>query len=78
MELTHEQSLSVLNTIFDLFDPVCDGERETMELTESIWDDVITDIEETADWTGYAEDEVNGSDIRMAIVRVLKNKLGAE
>lgn len=73
--MTHEQSLQVINTIFDLFNPVCDGERETMELTESIFDDVVNDIEETSDWSDYADDEVNGSDIRMAIVRVLKDRL---
>lgn len=73
--MTHEQSLHVINTIFDLFSPVCDGERETMELTESIFDDVMDDIEETSDWSDYADDEVNGSDIRMAIVRVLKDRL---
>ena len=41
-------------------------------VTDTILDEVITDIEETAD------EDFNGSDVRIAIVRVLKKKIGID
>ena len=43
------------------------------EVVNLIIGDVIADIEETADWSDYAEGEYNLDDIRIAIARVLKN-----
>ena len=38
-----------------------------------ILDDVIADIDETADWSDLRYDEVNESDIQIALARVLKD-----
>ena len=38
-----------------------------------ILDDVITDIDETADWSNLRYNEVNEEDIRIALARVLTN-----
>ena len=41
------------------------------EVVDLIIDDVVADIEETADWSDYEDDEYNLSDIRIALARVL-------
>lgn len=45
------------------------------EMTMAIIDDVIDDILETADWDGYEDGEFNPDDVRMAIRRVIKNRV---
>jgi hypothetical protein len=45
------------------------------EMTMAIIDDVISDILETADWNGYEDGEFNPDDVRMAIRRVIKNRV---
>ena len=46
--------------------------EERHEMVNLIIGDVIADIEETADWTGYEADEYCLDDVRIAIARVLK------
>ena len=41
------------------------------EVVDLIIDDVVTDIDETADWSDYEDDEYNLEDIRIALARVL-------
>ena len=41
------------------------------EVVDLIIDDVVTDIEETADWSDSEDDAYNLSDIRIALARVL-------
>ena len=41
------------------------------EVVDLILDDVVADIEETADWSDYCEDEYNLGDIQIALARVL-------
>lgn len=43
------------------------------EVVDLILDDVVADIEETADWSDYCEDEYNLGDIQIALARVLIN-----
>jgi hypothetical protein len=45
--------------------------QERHEVVDLIIDDVVADIEETADWSGYDEDEYNLGDIQIALARVL-------
>lgn len=47
-----------------------DAERH--EIRDLILDDVVLDIEETADWSGYEDDEYCLGDIQIALARVLK------
>ena len=44
-------------------------------VVEAIIDDIISDIEETADWSDLDYNEVHGGDIEIALARVLINKL---
>ena len=41
------------------------------EVVDLIIDDVVTDIDETADWSDYEDDEYNLGDIQIALARVL-------
>lgn len=43
------------------------------EVVDLITDDVVADIEETADWSDYKDDEYNLGDIQIALARVLKS-----
>lgn len=47
-------------------------ESENQSVTDTIIDDVVQDIEECAD------EDFNDSDVRIAVARVLKNRLGVE
>ena len=42
------------------------------EIRDLVLDDVVLDIEETADWSGYEDDEYCLGDIRIALARMLK------
>lgn len=42
------------------------------EVLDLIIDDVVADIDETADWSIYEEDDYNLADIQIALARVLK------
>lgn len=41
------------------------------EVIDLIIDDVVADIDETADWSDYEDDEYNLGDIQIALARVL-------
>jgi hypothetical protein len=41
------------------------------EVVDLILDDVVADIDETADWSGYEDDEYCLGDIQIALARVL-------
>ena len=45
------------------------------EVKKEIADNVITDIDETADWSGIDTDEVIMDDINISLARVLKSKI---
>lgn len=45
------------------------------EVVDLILDDVVADIEETADWSDYCEDEYCLGDIQIALARVIKNAI---
>lgn len=49
--------------------------QDRHEVVDLILDDVVADIEETADWSDYEDDEYNLSDIRIALARVLMSAL---
>ena len=75
MELTNYQKDAVYTEIFEMFSSRIIGLRESIELSNLISDDVIEDIESTADWSLYNEDEYNSSDVSLAIYRTLKSRL---
>lgn len=75
MKLTNYQKDAVYTEIFDMFSSHILDIRESTELCNLIIDDVIEDIESTADWSLYNEDEYNSSDVSLAIYRTLKTRL---
>ena len=75
MKLTNYQKDSVYTEIFDMFSSRILDIRESTELSNLIIDDVIEDIESTADWSLYNDDEYNSSDVSLAIYRTLKTRL---
>lgn len=75
MKLTKEQKDSVYDEIFQMFMTTIPSIRECDELTNLIIDDVVEDIETTADWSDYDDDEYNLSDTSIAIYRTLKTRL---
>ena len=48
-------------------------DQDRHEVVDLILDDVVADIDETADWSDYEDDEYSLSDIRIALARVLKS-----
>ena len=75
MTLTDYQKDAVYTLIFKMFSEVIYGIREAAELANLIIEDVIDDIESTADWSLYNDDEYDGSDVSIAIYRTLKTRL---
>lgn len=75
MALTDYQKDAVLTNIFEMFSAAIPGIREASELANLIIEDVIEDIETTADWSHYNYDECNSSDVSIAIYRTLKKRL---
>ena len=75
MTLTDYQKDAVYTLIFEMFSAVIPGIREASELSNLIIGDVIEDIESTADWSLYNDDEYNSSDVSIAIYRTLKTRL---
>lgn len=57
-----------LSAIFSDF-----GDLES--ITDAVTDDVIDDINETADWSDLDTDEVVMDDINIALARVLMNRI---
>lgn len=72
MKLTNTQKGIVTeNVITELKNRFNFGDKQSAAVCELIINDVVTDIEETADWRNYLDDEVNLADIDIAVSRVL-------
>lgn len=73
MLLTELQIDAVWDEVSIFLKDIFQDSDERNEMVNLIIGDVIADIEETADWTGYEADEYCLDDVRIAIARVLKN-----
>lgn len=73
MLLTELQIDAVWDEVSILLGNIFLDDAERHEVVNLIIGDVIADIEETADWSGYEADEYCLDDVRIAIARVLKN-----
>lgn len=78
MKLTKLQKKAVKGEIKARMSAVFGEMRDVEAVTNEITDEVIEDIEETADWTGLDKDEVVLDDISIAIARVLKIRIFGE
>ena len=64
-DITREVVVKLLSRLFEL--------RDADSIADSLIEDVCEDIETSADWSGYAKDEVDEDDILIALRRVLKS-----
>lgn len=71
--MTYRQSKEVRATLNKLLFGIFQDNIEREGVIDYILDDVITDIDETADWSNLRYNEVNEEDIRIALARVLTN-----
>ena len=71
MKLTEMQLDGVRDEVSILLQDIFPDDAERHEIRDLVLDDVVLDIEETADWSGYEDDEYNLGDIRIALARVL-------
>ena len=72
MRLTEEQAKGVRGYLIELLLPIFGDAWDREEVIDFILDDVVTDIEETADWSHLEEGEVHTGDVEIALARVLK------
>ena len=73
MRLTELQIDAVRDEVSILLQNIFLDDAERHEIRDLILDDVVMDIEETADWSGYEDDEYNLGDIQIALARVIKS-----
>ena len=71
--MTYRQSKEVRATLNELLFGIFQDNIEREGVIDYILDDVIADIDETADWFDLRYDEVNEADIQIALARVLKS-----
>ena len=72
MKLTEMQLDAVRDEVSILLQNIFLDDAERHEIRDLILDDVVLDIEETADWSGYEDDEYCLGDIQIALARVIK------
>lgn len=72
MRLTEMQLDAVRDEVSILLQDIFPDDAERHEICNLINDDVVLDIEETADWSGYEDDEYCLGDIQIALKRVIK------
>ena len=73
MKLTELQLDGVRDEVSILLQNIFPDDAERHEIRDLVLDDVVLDIEETADWSGYKDDEYNLGDVQIALKRVIKN-----
>ena len=64
---------AVRDEVSILLQDIFPDDAERHEIRDLVLDDVVLDIEETADWSGYKDDEYNLGDVQIALKRVIKN-----
>ena len=72
MKLAEMQLDAVRDEVSILLYNIFPDDAERHEIRDLILDDVVLDIEETADWSGCEDDEYCLGDIQIALARVLK------
>jgi hypothetical protein len=73
MKLTEMQLDAVRDVVSILLQSIFPDDTERHEIRDFILDDVVQDIEETADWSNFEDDEYCLGDIQIALARVIKS-----
>lgn len=71
--MTQKEIQFVNDQIYAMFLPITCDSIDSGEIANAITDEVVEDIVETADPDGW-----NSEDIRIAVARVIKNKLNID
>jgi hypothetical protein len=70
--LTEEQRNEVYDEVYAfLHNNIFDDGEMAVECTDAMIDEIVEDIQETADWEDYEDDEYNSYDVHSAIIRVM-------
>ena len=75
---TKPQVDGIENRVHEILGAVITDAFDRDNAVDAILSDVISDIEETADWSDLDDDECNIGDIDIAVARVVKEKLCKE
>lgn len=73
MKLTQQQRYLIVDIIDRKLIPIFEDNLTRAAILGKILLDIEDDIESTADWSSYEQDEVNESDISISLERVLYN-----
>ena len=76
MELTQEQKNGVICELRKLLRPIFPDASDMAEAISYLAVPVYEDIEDCADWSDLADDEMDTGDIQIALRRVLTNAVG--
>jgi hypothetical protein len=75
MLLTDLQLDAVWDEVSIFLSNIFPDDQDRHEMVNLIIGDVVADIEETADWSDYCEDEYCLGDIQISLARVLKGAI---
>ena len=76
--LTDAQKDAVYDKMRDmLFKGIFPDWGDATDAANELFDDVVADIAETADWEGYKDDEICDNDVQIAVRRVLLSRITA-
>ena len=78
MKFSQEQLDAIKHRVDYVLSYVVPDNFDRGAIIDSIINDVIDDISDTADWSDYVEDEYNEGDIDIAIARVIRKKIVGE
>lgn len=76
MKLTESQKQSVKDEVYTFLRNIFEDWQDCEEITETVLEDVTEDIELTADWKRFDDDEYSVSDIQIALARVIYKAIG--
>ena len=72
---TKDQVDGVEDAVHRILSPVFSDNHDRDEVVDAILNDVMQDIEDTADWSELDDDEYCIGDVQIAVARVIKNKV---
>jgi hypothetical protein len=73
--MTYKQSNGVKALVETYLSPLFQDNQTRNKIVYLILDDVIADIDETADWSNLGYDEINIGDVEIALARVLETAI---
>lgn len=75
--LTDLQRAEVYDFVYDKLYEIFDDGEQAGDCADKMINEIVQDIEETADWEDYGDDEWNSDDVSLALKRVMYKRLSA-